>query len=422
MKPNVKTNRFAWGVGLAAGCGLMFLAGVAKADTCQSLLGGTKKLFVMTGSSAIEPTLGALAVKLADKYLIAYQPTGSGRGATDIFSHAADPAMGTLNPSDTTHYFVADATKSTGAATMSCTLDPADTASMFAQIGVSDVFPTNFSGVTESLITEKKVQVKTGPVQAMLFVVPKDSSATAISAPQAHALFGGCTTSALPWTDTYDRGAGSGTQVMIAKYIATPLTFMGPVTQPGNHGLGGSALINALKAISGAEAATKAIGITSGDTYEGQRGSLKQLAFQAYNQTAAYYMDSTAASSDRRNVRDGHYVIQGPVYFSLAGTPSAEATEVINVLTGAAPLVAGETDNRSYIQWVSKAGMIPECAMKVARKSEGGRLAPFTPAKACGCYFETFVPGATGTPAGCVACDGATPCANGKACNYGFCE
>jgi len=424
MKPREKETKFVWGAGLAAGLALLAAgSGTARAQstpTCQSLVDGTsKKLFYMTGSSAFEPTLAPLALKLADQYVVVFQISGSGAGAKDVANDLDVKYM-----SGKTHVYTADGSAK-GWSAADCT--PDTTTPPKSQIGVSDVHPTNF-GVDPSVIVPAAgatVQVVTGPVQAMMFVAPTASSATAISAEQAHALFAGCAGTALPWTDTYDRGPGSGTQVMISKYIATQPTFMGPPADATHHGLGGgtTGAGNLIPALVSATDPTKAIGILSADTYDTLRTTLKSLAFQAFRQTKAYYPDSTATgASDRRNVRDGHYVIQGPVHFSVRTTPSAEATAILGVLTGSTPLVAGETDNKTYISTVAKAGMIPVCAMKVERKTEGGYLSSYTPAKPCGCFFETLVVGATGAPASCVACDASTPCASGKSCNYGFCE
>jgi len=430
MKPITKINRFAWSAGLAAGCGLFAaMGGVATAQstppTCASLVDGTtKKLFYMSGSSAFEPTLARLALKLADRYVIVFQTSGSGAGAKDIFND-----LNLSYVSGKTHYYAPDATKGWVAA--DCTPDTATPPK--SQIGVSDVHPTNFG--VEATAIGTVGQVATGPVQAMLFVGPTaDGAPTAITADQARALFTGCTTATLPWTETFDRGSGSGTQVMISKYIGSGPEFSGAPAD-GNqsstpkslhHGLGGGStgMYDLIPRLAAATDKAKALGILSADTYDAgtNRQTFHALAFQGLGQKKAYFADSSATSFDRRNVRDGHYLIEGPVHFSLRTTPSADAMAVLGFLTGSTALVSGETDNKSYVQAISNAGMIPLCAMKVQRASEGGFLSPYTLAKACGCFFEANVPGATGAPASCAVCNDTTPCTGGKSCNYGFCE
>jgi hypothetical protein len=69
---------------------------------------------------------------------------------------------------------------------------------------------------------------------------------------------------------------------------------------------------------------------------------------------------------------------------------------------------------------VAKVGNVPQCAMKVKRDDDGGLLQPYTPAAACGCYFEAVATGVP-APAGCTTCADDTTC-GGKKCNYGFCE
>jgi len=431
MKPNVKKTKFVWGAGLAAGLGLVAtMGGQALADTCESLATASgKKLFYMSGSSAFQPTLAQLALKLSD-YFVVYQSSSSGAGANDIAGDAdLASAGGAFNSFAVPGAGDSAAQIAAGWKAVPCTLDPSSPAPR-SQIGVSDVHPSNF-GLTADVFTPSataKVQVATGPVQAMLFISKRTATTApaAISAEQAHALLGGCTTATFPWTETFDRGAGSGTQVMISKYIGTPATFAGP-GDATHHGLGGGPILTALN---GSMDTSNALAILAADSYDtgttagmANKTLFKALAFQAFRQTKAYYPDSTpTGASDRRNVRDGHYVIQGPVHFSARVNPSADVAAVLGYLTGSKPVGAAEADNKSYVTAVSKAGMIPTCAMKVKRDAEGGYLSPYTPAKACGCYFETLVVGATGAPTSCVSCDDATPCAGGKSCNYGFCE
>lgn len=432
MMRKMKKTKFALGVGLAAGLGVAAaMAGQAHADTCDSLAAASgKKLFYMSGSSAFQPTLAQLALKVSD-YFIVYQSGSSGAGANDIAGDAdLASAGGAFNSFAVPAAGDSAAQIAAGWKAVPCTLDPSAPAPK-SQIGVSDVHPSNFvadSGVFAPSATAK-VQVATGPVQAMLFISKRTATTapSAISAEQAHALFNGCTSATFPWTETFDRGPGSGTQVMISKSIGNTMpVFSGP-GDPSHHGLGGGPLLTALNA---SMDTSNALGILAADGYDtgttagmANKTLFKALAFQAFRQTKAYYPDSTpTGASDRRNVRDGHYVIQGPVHFSARVNPSADVTNVLGYLTGGKAIVAAETDNKSYVTAVSKAGMIPTCAMKVKRDAEGGYLSPYTPAKACGCYFETLVVGATGAPASCVACDENTPCTGGKSCNYGFCE
>ena len=64
------------------------------------------------------------------------------------------------------------------------------------------------------------------------------------------------------------------------------------------------------------------------------------------------------------------------------------------------------------------ASLVPQCAMKVARRSEIGDYSPQRGAQ-CGCYFDFKTRGKTS----CQACDTSEDCSDAApACNYGYCE
>jgi hypothetical protein len=70
----------------------------------------------------------------------------------------------------------------------------------------------------------------------------------------------------------------------------------------------------------------------------------------------------------------------------------------------------------------AQAGVVPKCAMKVMRSSDGGPFAPFVSEKApCGCFYEAKATGQA-VPKGCVQCKDSSGCASGQVCSYGFCE
>ncbi len=92
--------------------------------------------------------------------------------------------------------------------------------------------------------------------------------------------------------------------------------------------------------------------------------------------------------------------------------------DVVNYLTFAKALPDKNTDAISALK---AGGLVPRCAMSVARTKEGGPLAPFEPRPSCSCYFEAAPPGGS-TPA-CRACTKDTDCsADAPSCNFGFCE
>jgi len=68
----------------------------------------------------------------------------------------------------------------------------------------------------------------------------------------------------------------------------------------------------------------------------------------------------------------------------------------------------------------AKAGMVPLCAMRVARSSDGGDLTPAVPPTSCGCFFEQAISGTTAAP--CTTCKEAADCTGAEHCLKGYCE
>ena len=325
----------------------------------------------------------------------------------------------------------------TGTAT-AYTADPADAAKVNvvtcnlaagikSQIGVSDV--------AYDACTGEALPATLGDfpamVQSMLLVVPEaNATFTAISAEQARAIWGcGAKSTITPFIEEtsgiQQRNKDSGTQIMVSKYIGVPADKLKGKTNAGTPDMIASL-------IAPGDPANR-IGFVAADAYEGsqlvgtvstpRRALLNAVAFRGFEQAKAYYPDSTATATDKRNVRDGHYMIQGPLHLiaktSGGAASDAVAKKAIDWLQGTVPV--DPANPKSYIDVVAKAGNVPQCAMKVKRDSDGGLLKPYTPAKPCGCYYETVVTGVA-TPPGCSVCADDTACSGGKKCNYGFCE
>jgi hypothetical protein len=178
-----------------------------------------------------------------------------------------------------------------------------------------------------------------------------------------------------------------------------------------------SDVVNAVVNSPNAEAS---IGILGAEVYDANRGKgLKTLAFRALGQKEAYYPDSSDSAFDKQNVRDGHYALWSPtVYITKTdanGPLNPSVAAITDAVLGRAPTLDGLAD-------AVKVGLIPECAMHVSRETDGGDLSPFTAPASCTCYYLSKIPGATGAPAGCSACDGDAGCGDGGTCQFGFCE
>jgi ABC-type phosphate transport system substrate-binding protein len=360
---------------------------------------------VVAGSTAIQPFLGVVAKLLAQgspPYRIAYQPSGSCNGVDGIF----DPAKRILRDivGRPALRFAADGT----AVPCAFGVQGAQLA-----VGVSDVFSTS---CTAAFVPGGQIAEYTGPIQPMAFVVPADSSETAISAELGQIVFGrgGGDERAAPFSDPslyFVRNATSGTQQMLARAINVDARRWWGVDRGGS-----TRVRDLLKAVAPASA-SKAIGILSTDFTDSERSRLRILAFKDRGQTCAYYPDSTLFARDKQNVRDGHYPIWGPVHFYTrvtGGVPSPAAAALLTRFSPArldTPLLDAITDS----------GLVPSCAMKVQRTTEMGPLAAFSPQYQCGCYFDARVTGAA--PASCKPCSGTADCpATAPACNNGYCE
>jgi hypothetical protein len=256
-----------------------------------------------------------------------------------------------------------------------------------------------------------------GPVQGYSFVVPRQSSQRAITAEEAYFTFGfGTPGMATPWTDEaqmFIRTVSKSTLLTMAATIRVEAAKWKGIRYDKS-----SEVQNALLASPTPEAA---IGILGVELYDQNRDKLKLLAFKGYEQKYGYFPDSTATATDKRNLRDGHYLPWSPTVWltkvDAAGKPiSANAGYLVDLI------LANETTPKPKFEPIDVAisvGLVPDCAMKVTRSFEAGELSPYTPAEPCGCYFEFKATGSA--PASCVSCNENTPCANGS-CRHGYCE
>jgi hypothetical protein len=174
---------------------------------------------------------------------------------------------------------------------------------------------------------------------------------------------------------------------------------------------------------------TASIGFVSGENYDEHRDRLKSLAVVGPGQGAgnkAYLPDFSATTRDRRNVRDGHYVIQGPLHMIVRvgadNVPTSPmAQRFVNWMQGK-PGMPGEAPLPfNILDIFAETGVVPQCAMKVIRTSECGPFKPYKDPAPCGCYFESKATGVA-LPDGCTTCASAADCTGARVCSFGFCE
>jgi hypothetical protein len=374
---------------------------------CVDPISGRTQVVYLTGSSNFPPLLAKLApiVIAAGGPTPVFQITNSCTGVKSIFSavQAAhfihDPPVGS-SAAKYAAYFGPDGNQ------VPCILGAVGAS---VDIGESDIFSSTCPG---SPMVDNTVNESLGPNQAMAFVVPGASGQTAISEEAAREVFGlgGNNGLAGPWIDParyFVRNANTGTQQMIGHAIGVSADQFWGIDQGT-----ASSVDQGLKVLNGPEA-EQAIGIISVDWYDNDRKNLKALAYKAKDQACAYLPDSTPDSTDKRNVRDGHYPIWGPIHFFTANPLPAAAGAFLSIV--AVPKV-----NTAVLDAFIAASLIPTCAMMVQRDSELGSITPYSPPFQCGCYFESknAAPGVD-----CMPCKTASDCPAARpACNLNFCE
>lgn len=392
-------------------------AGTDQIPPCYSPGAGRENVIYITGSSNFPPLLGKLGPFIINKttYTPVYQVTSSCNGVKSVFSAVArdhliaDPAPGSRTARAT--YVTTDGKL------VACSL-PAG--GVTVDVGESDIYATS---CMDSGPRPGDVGEYFGPIQAMVFAVPNDSTETVISAEMARTVFGkgGDNGKGAPWIEPlsyFVRNANTGTQQLIGRAINVPADrFWGT-------DYGTAAYLSSQMNLVTMEKAPQSIGIISSDYYNPNpdKSPFRELAFQAFGQLCGFWPDSSQYVGDKRNVRDGHYTIWGPLHFftrsASSGAPiSPAAAAFVSEVSAADP-------DTALLDAFIDASLVPKCAMRVQRSKDLGDLTPYRPTGDCGCYFETRVAGGVAPP-GCTTCTTGVECRGDPskpACNFGFCE
>jgi ABC-type phosphate transport system substrate-binding protein len=383
---------------LASAALVLGSAAPARAVNCSAL----PNPVYATGSSAFEAILGELAKTLvgAGQATIIYQAQGSCAGVDAVLN--GTPI--------TTTTIVANYWDPTGAM-LTCDIAAPG---VVVDLGISDVFPTTCQSLPNGL--PSTIGDFSGPVQPMTFVVPKISTQKSISAEAAYFVFGfGASSGVAPWDDPkflFIRDENSGTEQMIAAAIGVQPTMW--------KGTSASSTGVMTVDVSTSTQPDKTLGILVADAADSNRDTISVLAYQHYDQDCGYWPDSDPLAFDKKNVRDGHYAIWGPLHIltelNHKGYPlNPDAAHVVGYITGTEDPPGG----LDIIDLEAQNHVVPQCAMHVKRTEELGPLASTQPTKSCGCYFEKLAGGTTS----CAACTNVTQCpSTATACNFGFCE
>ncbi len=292
--------------------------------------------------------------------------------------------------------------------TCSCTI-PAGS-NVFPDVGNSALFISSCTTETPP----STVEFTNGAIQAYVMAVPRASDQVAITFEEAYFVFGfGMAGMVQPWIDE--------TQMFIRTVTkSTLLTWAANIAVPGNkwHGMMLDKSSQVVSGLQGSVSPEAAIGILGAEVYDADRSFLKELAFRAKDQYAAYFADSTSTSRDKQNVRDGHYTVWSPTVWmdniDGTGTPTnANAHYVVELIAGHDVMPIPNFDTQTI---VAQVGLVPDCAMRVQRMYDGGPLSLYKPTHSCTCKYLADVDSPP-----CATCDSTTPCATGV-CRNGYCE
>lgn len=383
--------------------GLVALAATpALAAPCEDAPGATK-VYMQIGDTQ-EPLIKALARSLRDNLpnpiTIVYATSGSCTNIDAMLNDTPFSANMGYVPS-----MAEDPAWTPAMPPIAC--QPA-TGGKVPDIANSNVFVSACSRTLPATVAEVH-----GPVQAYVLAVPEANTADrAITFEEAYFIFGfGAAGGILPWNDEQQLFVRTATK-------STLLSWAFNISVPANKwkGVKFDKSSEVVTALTTTQLPRKALGILGVEVYDANRNKLNILAFRAKGQSYAYYPDSTASATDKKNVRDGHYTVWSPTIYmakGTAGVPTNPAAKyVIDLIAGKSALPAPAFNPVSLIVG---AGIIPDCAMRVARDFEGGNLRPYTPSESCTCSYEKL---ATGTST-CQTCT--TTCATGV-CRDGLCE
>lgn len=393
------------------------IAGSAGAETmCNSL----PNPIIVTGSGDFEPVLTEFAVRLAVESpamtVITVAVGTQTKPCAGIRSIVEATDLGGLPG----RYYSRNGTMNVSSA---CSF----ASGQVADVAISEVFYETCANVPQPRPAD--IADVTGPVQPVLFIGSKANTGEYISHQEARGLFGCGVSTTRMVAGRYDdpawvfcRDPAAGTQMTIAKSLSLADSVL-----PGCRFFNSDPRLIVDLVVRDDPATTtvvdyvpppKAIGFSSAGAFDRQRADLTQLAFQAPGQTKAFYADSSRVVFDRRNVRDGHYPVWGYIHFvtkTTGGNVSPRVSELASWINGTKTSAGIDAFALSL-----SAGLIPQCAMKVKRASDGGLLSPYTPAKACNCAFEAY--SAQIIPQGCIPCASPSACTGGLTCQHGFCD
>ncbi|HEY6876987.1 MAG TPA: hypothetical protein VI299_03170 [Polyangiales bacterium] len=263
-----------------------------------------------------------------------------------------------------------------------------------------------------------------GPISGFSLIVPNASSEFAISAEAVYYIYGlgaGTGHDVAPWTVPAAIGSRSTTSaagLLLAKASGIPLS-RALAYLPTNDVKTNQGAVDFITSTSAAavQNPNAALAFCSTETADANRAKVRTLAFKAVDQDYAYFPDSSATATDKKNLREGRYFLWNVHHFfankeRLAANPNLQ--KFINIVTSTEEIPG----NQSFLDLQIANGNVPTCAMKVTRQGDMGPLSSFSPDKPCGCYFDFKTTGSTT----CKTCANDNECGTGSVCSHGYCE
>lgn len=287
-----------------------------------------------------------------------------------------------------------------------------DAAGNYADIGLTPLFPESCLSLPQGT---PGVGDFLGPIVPEAMVVPIASTQRTISAEAIYYTFGLGPGAVAPWTDPtfLFQNPTSTAQLDFGIAIGVP-----PTVWHGSLQSGSNQTVTAIVTSTDPEKTLTCMGTDLVESIS-RSSTLKELAYQDFGQSCAYYPNLTATSADKANVRNGLYPVWGFTHMltkvNSQNVPlSHNAGQIVLYFTGDSPTPTG-----NFLQFVIQDRLVPPCAMSVTRSFEMGPLSPYAPTPSCGCYFDNVATGSTN----CKSCLSAADCpAESPNCNLGFCE
>lgn len=395
-------------------------AAAADGDPCANLSdedNGVPALYIENGDTQ-EPVvkkIGKLLMQSSAKVRVFFRNRPTCNIRNDLFTHAL---MTTVTDGATprpVRYIPSGVAFDPSGPAPTCTVPDSAPAEPIA-LGIG---ATYLSSCTQTPAQPNDVGVFEGPVQAYAFITNKSSSQVAITAEEGYLAYGFTEGggAAAPWTVQnlrFKRGNTASTTLTMASAIRLLPTQMQTAAASGTSE-------DLIASVMNSPTPEATLGILGTELFDQRRADVKLLAFKTFGQRLAYFPDSTSASFDKQNVRDGHYLPWSPTPYIASVTPGTKTLTNPNARRFYELVMGTRTgDDVDGLLQVVQSGLIPECAMKVTRAGDGADLSLYDDPAPCGCYFEKNVPQGTTTCTACTVGSDA-PCNGGK-CRFGFCE